>query len=64
MKILAKQKKQEMNGQISLFDLGDEELKKSVTVSLPENVGEYPRDVLLSFEKEMLGIYVSGHLLE
>ncbi|MCR5250152.1 MAG: DNA polymerase III subunit alpha [Lachnospiraceae bacterium] len=64
MDSITKQKKQEMNGQISLFDLGDEELKKSVTVSLPENVGEYPRDVLLSFEKEMLGIYVSGHPLE
>jgi DNA polymerase-3 subunit alpha len=30
---------------------------------LPD-VGEYPKDMLLEFEKEVLGVYVSGHPLE
>ncbi len=52
-----------MAGQISLFDLAGEDVKKQYEIPLP-NVGEFPRELLLEFEKEVLGIYVSGHPLE
>ncbi|MBO6241323.1 MAG: DNA polymerase III subunit alpha [Butyrivibrio sp.] len=52
-----------MAGQMSLFDLAGETEKKQYEVPLP-NVGEFPRELLLEFEKEVLGIYVSGHPLE
>ena len=50
-------------GQISLFDIAPEESRDKLRVRLPD-VGEYPRDMLLDFEKEVLGIYFSGHPLE
>lgn len=50
-------------GQISLFDLGDENLNTKLKIDLP-NVEEYPRQELLTLEKEALGVYVSGHPLE
>lgn len=56
-------KKNNMAGQMSLFDLVADEDKASFDVQLPD-VGEYPKDVLLSFEKDVLGIYLSGHPLE
>ncbi len=52
-----------MAGQMSLFDLATEEDKSQFEIQLP-NVGEYDKDMLLEFEKEVLGIYVSGHPLE
>ena len=52
-----------MAGQMSLFDLASEEDKSQFEIQLP-NVGEYDKDMLLEFEKEVLGIYVSGHPLE
>jgi len=56
-------RKNNLAGQISLFDLVGEEEKKDFEVRLPD-VGEYPKEILLTFEKEVLGIYVSGHPLE
>ncbi len=56
-------KKNNMAGQMSLFDLVADEDKEAFDVQLPD-VGEFPKDVVLSFEKEVLGIYVSGHPLE
>ena len=60
---IAADQKNSLTGQMSLFDLVDEEEKRQYEAKLPE-VEEFPRDVLLSFEKEVLGIYVSGHPLE
>ena len=57
------QKKNSMSGQMSLFDLVSEEDKKDFAVKYPD-VGEFPKEVLLGFEKEVLGIYLSGHPLE
>lgn len=48
---------------MSLFDFMGEEEKKEFEVHLPD-VGEYEKEELLSFEKEVLGIYISGHPLE
>ena len=56
-------RKNNMAGQMSLFDIVDEEDKKDYDIQLPD-VGEYSKDMLLSFEKEVLGIYISGHPLE
>ena len=56
-------KKNNMAGQISLFDIVSEEEKEDYEVKLPD-VGEYSKEMKLAFEKEVLGIYVSGHPLE
>ena len=58
-----KEKKDAFTGQMSLFDLMDEEQQQEFSVQLPK-VAEYPKQQLLAFEKEVLGIYVSGHPLE
>lgn len=60
---IQRDKKNNMAGQLSLFDIVGEEEKESFDVRLPE-VGEYPKEMRLGFEKEVLGIYVSGHPLE
>ena len=57
------EKKKTIAGQMSLFDLGDEEIKNSAKTPLPP-VGELDKEELLAYEKEVLGIYVSGHPLE
>ena len=56
-------KKSNLAGQLSLFDLVSEEEKSSYEIQLPD-VGEYDKEMLLALEKEVLGIYVSGHPLE
>ena len=59
----AHQRKSTMSGQMSLFDLVSEEEKKEYEIKYPP-VGEFEKEVLLGFEKEVLGIYLSGHPLE
>ena len=57
------EKKHSMSGQMSLFDLVSEEQKSEFQIRMPD-VGEYSKDNLLAFEKEVLGVYISGHPLE
>ena len=57
------EKKYAMTGQMTLFDLVGEDQKSEFEIRLP-NVGEYAKENLLAFEKEVLGIYISGHPLE
>ncbi len=57
------EKKYAMTGQMTLFDLVDEEQKSEFEIKLPD-VGEYTKENKLAFEKEVLGIYISGHPLE
>ena len=57
------EKKDAMAGQISLFDFADEEAKQTYKVQMPD-VGEYSNDQKLEFEKEVIGIYASGHPLQ
>ena len=57
------EKKYAMTGQMTLFDLVDDEQKSEFEIKLPD-VGEYTKENLLAFEKEVLGIYISGHPLE
>ena len=58
-----KERKNTMEGQMSLFDFASEEEKQQFQITMP-NAPEFPREELLAFEKEMLGIYVSGHPLD
>ena len=60
---IIKDRKNNMAGQMSLFDLVDDSQKEEFDVKLPD-VGEYSKEMLLSFEKEVLGVYISGHPLE
>ncbi len=57
------EKKTSMTGQMSLFDIMGEEERKSFDIKLPD-VGEYTKETKLAFEKEVLGVYISGHPLE
>ena len=58
-----REKKNSMTGQMSLFDIVGEEQKSEFDIPLP-NVGEYEKSTKLAFEKEVLGIYLSGHPME
>ena len=58
-----REKKDSMSGQLSLFDMGDEELEHANDVSYPA-LEEFEKEELLAYEKEVLGIYISGHPLE
>ena len=60
---LNQEKKTTMDGQMTLFDIAPEEDKAEYEIKLPD-VEEYDKEVLLGFEKEVLGIYISGHPLE
>lgn len=56
-------KKDSVSGQFSLFDLAPQETRMEMGAPYPK-LPEYERSQLLAFEKEVLGIYVSGHPLE
>ncbi len=58
-----REKKDTITGQLSLFEMGDEELEHANEITYP-NVGEYEKEDLLMFEKEVLSIYIMGHPLE
>ena len=57
------ERKKSMTGQMTLFDFVSEEEKAEFDVHYP-NVGEYDKELKLSYEKEVLGVYISGHPLE
>ena len=48
---------------MSLLDIVSDEQKEELEIKLP-NVGEYEKELLLGFEKEVLGFYVSGHPMQ
>lgn len=56
-------RKNEVSGQISLFDIADAEDKNTFRRQMPD-VGEFSKDELLSFEKEATGLYLSGHPID
>ncbi|MCI5516848.1 MAG: DNA polymerase III subunit alpha [Roseburia sp.] len=60
---VAQQKKNSLAGQMSLFDLVSDDVKKEYQIHYPD-VGEYSKEELLGYEKEVLGIYLSGHPME
>lgn len=59
-------KKNGLEGQVSMFDLGtkqEQEKLNEIKYTFEEHE-ELPNKEILSLEKEMLGIYISGHPLE
>ena len=60
---VSQEKKYAMTGQMTLFDLVEDDQKSDFEIKLPD-VGEYAKETSLAFEKEVLGIYISGHPLE
>ena len=59
----ARERKNAFEGQLSLFDIAGEEEKQEFEVVFPD-VGEYAKEELLAFEKDILGVYISGHPLD
>lgn len=57
------EKKKSVTGQLSLFDVVPDEMKAEYEIHLP-NIPEYTKTEKLAFEKEVLGVYISGHPLE
>ena len=60
---VANDKKSDISGQLSFFDIANEEQKQAFMIRVPD-VGEFEPEVLLEFEKDVLGIYLSGHPLD
>ena len=56
-------KKNHVVGQMTLMDMLGEEEKQEFDIVMPD-VEEYPKEELLMMEKEVLGLYLSGHPLE
>ena len=59
----AHEKHSKMAGQLSLFDIAPKEELLALEVKMPV-LGEFDIETKLAFEKEMIGIYLSGHPLE
>ncbi len=57
-------KKDRRNGQLSFFDAGDKNISFARDVEKIEDIQEWPKSQLLSFEKQLLGFYVTGHPLD
>ena len=60
---ISHEKKSILSGQMSLFDFVPEEDKKDYEIHMPD-VEDFDPQQALSFEKEVLGVYISGHPLE
>ncbi|WP_346664369.1 DNA polymerase III subunit alpha [uncultured Merdimonas sp.] len=58
-----RERKYSMTGQMSLFDMVSDDQKAEFDIPLPD-VGEYEKETRFAFEKEVLGVYLSGHPLE
>ncbi len=56
-------KKNGLQGQMSLFDLEDDDKKKEYRIDFPD-LPEFSKDELLQYEKEAAGIYLSGHPID
>ena len=60
---LISSKKNDFEGQMSLFDFAPKEVRQQYAITMPD-VGECPKEMKLAFEKEVIGVYVSGHPLD
>ena len=60
---VSQERKTAMEGQVSFFDIADEDTKDAYKIKLPD-CGEFDKEQLLEYEKDILGIYVSGHPLD
>lgn len=60
---LEEQRRKTMYGQVGFFELGSGGDSFGIDFELPE-VEEFPKSELLKMEKEMTGLYLSGHPLD
>jgi DNA-directed DNA polymerase III (polc) len=60
---VSQNRKRSLEGQLSLFEMGNVKQEAAVSEDIYPEIKEYPPKMLLSMEKEMLGLYVSGHPL-
>ena len=61
------QQREKQNGQISMFELVDENREESAWIQLHDNFPDLPEPTArerLTMEKEALGLYISGHPLQ
>lgn len=56
-------RRRNIEGQVSLFNTFEDTLPDTIKNDVLPDVKEFPHKYLLSFEKEILGIYLSGHPL-
>lgn len=61
---VAQNRKKKMEGQLSLFEMGGARQEVSISGDIYPEIKEYPPKILLAMEKEMLGLYISGHPLK
>ena len=61
MDVVSKDLKKRATGQFSLFD--DDNISSSTSVKMPD-INEYNKTAKLKFEKQVLGMYLSGHPLD
>ena len=59
----SRERKSMFEGQLSLFDIAGDEARDEFQITFPD-VGEYSKEELLAFEKDILGVYISGHPLD
>ena len=59
----SRERKNSLTGQMSLFDFVEEDAKEEFRISMPD-LPEFPKEEKLALEKEVLGIYITGHPLE
>ncbi len=57
-------RKRNMDGQMSMFDIDSGSSKEIPVHEDYPDIKEYPPKMLLAMEKEMLGLYISGHPLK
>jgi len=60
---VSREKKNLISGQMSLFDFVDQDSKSEFDIKMPE-ISEFTKEEILTFEKEVLGVYLSGHPLD
>ena len=59
---ILRQRKQNIDGQMNLMDMINDNVSEAELI-MPKNMKELEIDELLQFEKEALGLYISGHPL-
>ncbi|MGL4742164.1 MAG: DNA polymerase III subunit alpha [Sarcina sp.] len=60
---ISSQKKKNIDGQISLFGALTQEDTQGLEIKY-ENINEFPKKIMLAMEKEMTGLYITGHPLD
>lgn len=56
-------RRKNLDGQVSLFDKGHMQREEPMGFDILPNIKEFPKNILLSMEKEIVGVYISGHPL-